>query len=115
MADILIVEDNPDIALLYERVFRNYQTETVNSAENALELLRRNHYQLVVLDLHLPEISGMEVLRQLRKSRHPTHILVISADDTLKHEAVSLGIDYWMTKPIEIDELMFKARELLQK
>ncbi len=113
MAHILIVEDNKDIALLYERIFRNHTTQIVDSAERAIECLNHQQYGLVVLDMHLEKVSGLEVLKHIREKDHTMRIFVISADDSLKYQALDFGIDLWMTKPIELDELMLKANQTL--
>lgn len=114
MSKILIVEDNEDIAGLYRNIFRNHETEVVRSGEHAIAQLEKNRYHLVLLDMHLPFVSGMEVLKYLRKKKPSrTGVFVISADDTLKYEAMSIGIEHWMTKPIELDELMRKAKPYL--
>jgi DNA-binding response OmpR family regulator len=115
MATILIVEDNPDIALLYQRALMRHENCVVHSAEAAIETLDAQTFDLLILDMHLPEQSGLNVLEYVRASN--THqslkVFVISADDLLRHTCEDIGIDSWMTKPIEIDLLMETVEKLL--
>jgi two-component system OmpR family response regulator len=106
MKSILIVEDNPDIAMLYQRVYMQHHTDTVDNVHDALMLLGKNHYDLVILDMHLPGRNGMDVLEYIRAQHIETHIFAISADDSFKYDARNMGISHWMTKPIELDELI---------
>lgn len=115
MANILIVEDNPDIALLYQRALMRHENYVAYSAEAALDTLSTQTFGLLILDMHLPEQSGLKVLEYVRSS--DTHrdlkVFVISADDLLRHTCEDIGIDSWMTKPIEIDVLMDTVDKLL--
>jgi DNA-binding response OmpR family regulator len=108
MPNILIVEDNADIAMLYQRALMKYHNTVVERAEDAIELLNRQPYDLVILDLHLPEASGFTVLEHLRQERKDmeTKIIVISADDMHKKRCQKYHIQDWMTKPIELDVFM---------
>jgi CheY-like chemotaxis protein len=117
MSHILIVEDNRDIAVLYQRALFKYQHTIVATAKEAIEALRRQKFDLVILDLHLPEMSGLRVLQHIRSQPEHTKlpVLVISADDVLKHRCEDIGIQKWMTKPIEIDVFMETVDRWLQE
>ncbi len=115
MAQILIVEDNTDIATLYQRALMFHQHTLASSAERALEILLEKSFDLVILDMHLPEKPGIVVLDYIRHSeKHKsTKVFAISADDLMREECRKLGIEAWMTKPIEVDELITKVMSLV--
>lgn len=115
MSNILIVEDNPDIALLYQRALLQHENHVVHSAEDALVVLADQHFDLLILDMHLPEQSGLKVLEYVRAAteHQKMKVFVISADDLLRRQCEDIGIDSWMTKPIEIDVLMERVAVLL--
>lgn len=108
MQHILIVEDNRDIAALYQRALFKYQHTMVDSAEKALEKLKNQAFDLIILDMHLSEMSGLHFLEYIRQQPdgEKTKVFVISADDLLKPRCEALGIQAWMTKPIELDVFM---------
>ncbi|MBZ0305080.1 MAG: response regulator [Anaerolineae bacterium] len=115
MSHILIVEDNSDLALLYKRAFHDYDTESVETAWDAIASLEKNQYRLVILDMHLPEVPGMVVLQHIRKMPEGDKqiVFVVSADDSLKYKAERVGIQFWMTKPVDLDELVEAAKPYL--
>ncbi|MCB9435915.1 MAG: response regulator [Anaerolineales bacterium] len=117
MSNILIVEDNTDIAVLYQRALMQHQNTVASSAEDATRLLDQQHFDLIILDMHLPERSGLYLLEFIRhhssSSISTTKVFVISADDLLREPCRALGIQAWMTKPIELDELMTTVHKLL--
>jgi two-component system KDP operon response regulator KdpE len=82
----------------------------------ALSILKRNAMDLVVLDLGLPGIDGFEVIRELRESRSPVPIIVLSvrADEAGKVRALDAGADDYVTKPFGMDELLARARTALR-
>lgn len=116
MAQILIVEDNEDIALLYKRMFFKHQAEVVTSAPAAIEYLQSHKPDLMILDFHLSGSMGMTVLDDIcaRPEPNTMSIVAISADDMLKEEAKKKGAAAFMTKPIDIDQVMTKVEQLLQ-
>lgn len=115
MGHVLIVEDNSDIGTLYTRALFSHEHTIVRNAEAALELLKDNHYDLIILDMHLPNKPGIEVLKHIRHNLQDkdTPVFAISADDLMRQPCEEIGIQAWMTKPIELDKLMEKAAELL--
>lgn len=115
MGQVLIVEDNPDIGVLYQRALFSHEHTIVKNAEAALELLKEKRYDLIILDMHLPNKSGIEVLKYIRHELQDkdTPVFAISADDLMRQPCEAIGIQAWMTKPIELDKLMEKAAELL--
>src|SRR5687768_3093281 len=112
MPKLLLVEDDTSIRLLYERIFLNYEVLSASDAEKAFKALEFSTFDLVILDMHLRLVSGIEILRHLRQ--FPRHenvpVFAVSADDTLRFKAQELGVQLWMTKPIEIEDLILAVQ-----
>jgi two-component system phosphate regulon response regulator PhoB len=118
-ARLLVVEDDDTIR---ETVCEAMEMEgfTVTAATNgqsAWDLLNRHHYDLVVLDLMLPGINGLDLCRQLRQSESPPLILVVSARDTETDRVLGLevGADDYLIKPFGMRELVARCRALLRR
>lgn len=117
MGQILIVEDNSDISMLYTRALFGHDHTMVDSAEKGIAEINNRNFDLIILDMHLPEKSGISLLKHIRETQNDpeTPIFVISADDLFRAECESLGINAWMTKPIEVDVLMDTAKKVLEE
>jgi CheY-like chemotaxis protein len=115
MATVLIVEDNLEIAALYERIFARHQTCVLGDVPEAISYLQRGCPDLVIMDFHLPSGSGVEVLSYIRSQDDlkDVPVLGISADDLLKGKAKAEGANAFLTKPIDIRELLDTARRLM--
>jgi DNA-binding response OmpR family regulator len=90
-----------------------YEVKGVFSAEDALDYLNKENVDLIVLDLMLGEMSGEDLIRIIRK-KSDVYIIVVSAkaETDARLEALSIGADDYMVKPISMDELMLKIRNL---
>jgi DNA-binding response OmpR family regulator len=113
-AQILIVEDEPKISrvLQLELEYENYQTEITNNGKDALRLLQEKEWDLVLLDIMIPELSGLEVLRRIRRTDESTPIILLTARDEI-HDKVSgldIGANDYITKPFQIEELLARVR-----
>src|SRR5690625_3262345 len=102
-AAILIVEDEEKLAriLQLELNYEGYQTTTVTNGKRALDIIGEKDWDLILLDIMLPEISGLEVLRRLRKRNETTPVILLTARDQV-HDKVSgldLGANDYVTKP----------------
>jgi two-component system KDP operon response regulator KdpE len=111
---VLVVDDEPAI-LRFLRAGLTSQGYVVSEAENgrtALDLVRRKVADLVVLDLGLPDIDGLAVVKQLRESGETLPIIILSSrsNEGAKVEALDLGADDYVTKPFGIDELLARIR-----
>ncbi|WP_068676153.1 response regulator transcription factor [Oceanobacillus sp. Castelsardo] len=118
-AKILIVEDEQKIsrALQLELEYENYETEVANNGKDALLLMEANEWDLVLLDIMIPELSGLEVLRRIRRTDDETPIILLTARDEV-HDKVSgldLGANDYITKPFQIEELLARIRVHLRK
>ncbi|WP_077324366.1 response regulator transcription factor [Virgibacillus siamensis] len=118
-ANILIVEDEQKLSrvLQLELEYENYATEIANNGKDALNKLEDGNWDLVLLDIMLPELSGMEVLRRFRRTNQSTPIILLTARDQV-HDKVSgldLGANDYMTKPFQIEELLARVRVHLRQ
>ncbi len=115
---ILVVEDDPDIAHLVELQLRDLGCETRAAAtgERALELTGRERFDLVILDLMLPGVGGLEVCRRLRAGARYTPILMLTAKSTELDRVLGLemGADDYLTKPFSVRELIARIKALFR-
>lgn len=115
---IIVIEDDPKIVRILELELR-HEGYAVDAAENGrigLDMLMSGTYDLALLDVMLPEISGFEVLRRIRKEKD-TPIIILTAKDgvTDKVNGLDLGADDYVTKPFAIEELLARVRCALRK
>jgi DNA-binding response OmpR family regulator len=115
MSKVLIIEDNADIAELYAAAFADHQTVVLNDVPQALLFLSRYKPDLVVTDFHLPNGTGSDIISHMRRHNAlmDVPILGISVDDTVRDLVLEQGASAFMTKPIDIGELLSMARKLL--
>ena len=119
MAKILIVEDDRDIALGLEEdlAHHGFQVETAADGERALSLGRKDHWDLIILDLMLPGKDGFEVCEELRRDGIKTPIIMLTAKT---HEAekifgLEIGADDYITKPFSPRELRARIQAILRR
>ncbi|NLM10488.1 MAG: response regulator transcription factor [Clostridiaceae bacterium] len=115
---ILIVEDDSRIARFLELELRHegYQVEIASDGRSGLEKALNNNIDLVILDLMLPLLSGIEVLRRIRKSSD-LPVIMLTAKDDVSDKVVGLdsGADDYVTKPFAIEELLARIRVALKR
>lgn len=118
MARILVVDDDPRIVRAVKTLLtrRGYGVTIATSGEEALERAAETSPQLVILDLSLPGIGGLEVCRRLREwSKVPVLVLSVRNEDLDKISALDLGADDYLTKPFSSGELLARVRALLRR
>jgi two-component system response regulator MprA len=124
MARLLVVEDEPSISGFVRRglIFEGYQVELAETGREALERIRDTPLDLVILDLMLPEVDGLEVARRVRavemaEQRPNVPILMLTARDTVTDRVAGLdvGADDYLVKPFDFDELLARVRALLRR
>jgi two-component system KDP operon response regulator KdpE len=118
MTRILVVDDEPQIlrALGTNLKARGYDVDLAPTGEAALSLAARHHPDVVVLDLGLPGIDGIEVIRGLRGwSRVPIVVLSVREGERDKVAALDAGADDFVTKPFGMDELLARLRAALRR
>lgn len=119
--NILLVEDNRDMAGFIELVLKNdYNVTVANNGAEGWQCLQDNQdrFQLLITDLMMPEMDGFELLRRLKTtdwgSSLPTIVLTARADAASKIEALTIGIDEYLTKPFAVEELTLHVRNLME-
>lgn len=116
---ILLLEDNEKLAnAVYKKLVDNsYSVDMFFNAEEGLYALDTSEYDLLVLDLGLPDIDGIEVIKKLRKLNSVLPILIISARDELDQRILGLdtGADDYLCKPFELNEVLARVQALLRR
>ena len=118
---LLIVEDNMDIATILHTFFteEGYQSEFVATGQAALDVCQQKLYDLIILDVELPDIDGYEICQRLRQNVRtvytPIVFLTQRAGRRDRIRGLELGADDYVTKPFDIDELYLRVRNLIQQ
>ena len=115
---VLIVEDEEQIARFVELELRHegYVTGKAVDGRTGLTMAESGEYDIVLLDIMLPELNGLEVLRRLRKTSEIPVILLTARDSVMdKVSGLDLGADDYVTKPFAIEELLARIRVALKK
>jgi two-component system copper resistance phosphate regulon response regulator CusR len=116
---VLIVEDEPAVADLLARAVREaaWAADISTTGKAALEALAVNPYDLVVLDVGLPDVNGFEVCRRYRRGGGATPILILTARDALADRVTGLdaGGDDYLAKPFAVEELLARLRALARR
>jgi DNA-binding response OmpR family regulator len=121
MGRLLVVEDNLDLATILHTFLTDlgYQTDIAVTGKAALDACQQKLYDLIVLDVQLPDIEGYEVIKMLRQnirtSRTPIMFLSHRSERGDRLKGLELGADDYMTKPFDIDELHLRVRNLIQR
>ena len=114
---ILVVEDNKKLLQTIEKeIIKHFEVKCCEDGEEALYLIKQGIYDLVVLDLMLPSLSGLEVLKNIRKDHIDTPVLILTAKESLdeKMEAFSIGANDYLTKPFYMEELIARIYAILR-
>ena len=115
---VLIVEDEEKIARFMEMelAYEGYGVAKAFDGRTGLELARSGGFDIIILDIMLPGLNGMEVLRRIRRSSS-VPVIMLTARDTIVDKVTGLdgGADDYMTKPFEIEELLARIRNALRK
>lgn len=116
---ILLVEDNEQLNKALSTLLKrnSFIVDSAFDGEEALLFIKDYAYDAIVLDIMLPRIDGLEVLRRTREAKIPTPILMLTAKSTTEDKVagLDLGADDYLAKPFNIDELMARIRALLRR
>ena len=116
---LLLVEDSPRLQLSVATALRRsgYAVDTAGDGEEGLWLAESNNYDLVILDLMLPKLDGLEVLRRLRAAGRDTHVLLLTARDTVadRVQGLETGADDYLVKPFALEELLARVQALCRR
>src|SRR5262245_30911348 len=116
---VLLIEDDSGTAQSIELMFKseNFKVDTTHLGEEGVDLGKWYDYDIILLDLNLPDVSGFEVLRSLRVSKVKTPILILSslADIEDKVRGLGFGADDYMTKPFHRNELVARIYAIVRR
>lgn len=114
---ILVVEDNKKLLQTIEKeLLKHFEVECCEDGEEALYLIKQDIYDLVVLDLMLPSLGGIDILKNIRNNHIDTPVLILTAKESLdeKVEAFSIGANDYLTKPFYMEELVARIYAMLR-
>jgi len=116
---ILIVEDEPEMAELLSRGLReeSYGVRVARDGRTALELSAAEAFDVILLDVMLPQMDGIQVAKQLRRRESETPVLMLTARDSLSDivKGLDTGADDYLTKPFSFSELLARMRSLVRR
>ncbi len=116
---LLIVEDEKTLANLIKKGFEEegYAVDVAYNGEDGLFLAKNNIYDAIVLDIMLPIIDGISLLKELREQNFSTPIILLTAKDSVKDKVLGLdsGSDDYLTKPFSFEELLSRVRAIIRR
>lgn len=119
MINILVVEDEKKVSAFIQQGLQEvgHQVETADTPSLAREMLNAKKFDLIILDVMLPEMSGMDFAKELRSKGHTGFILMLTALSTTKDKIMGLdsGADDYLAKPFEFEELQARVRALIRR
>ncbi len=119
MIRILVVDDDDNTRMFLQAVLENngYTVSTASNGKRALEVMDKEHIDLVVLDIMMPEMDGYEFTKIVRESQNNLPILMVSAKQLPadKHKGFIVGTDDYITKPIDDEEMLYRIKALLRR
>lgn len=114
-APILLIDDDTELLEVYEKIFRlkGFQVLTCSSSLDTLKLIRDRTFSVVVSDIIMPKMNGMELLDAIKEIRPETEVIMLTAEDSISGavEAVKKGAFSYLVKPADIDELLSNVRK----
>lgn len=114
----LVVEDNADLLLLYSKIIESldFEVDPVATLSNALELVRRRHYDIIVSDMRLGGDQGTDLLRYLQTSKiMGTEVIVVSGEDHYRETCKAMGFDLFLPKPVSMGSLKTLVARLMHQ
>ena len=119
MHRILLVEDEENIrkAIAMNLELDQFEVVATESGKKALEYVSQQHFDLLILDIMLPDVDGISICEQVRLQNRDVAIMILSAKDTPYDRILGLktGADDYLTKPFHLEELLLRVRKLLQR
>ena len=118
MPKILIVDDELNIRELVKKyaVFENFESDTATNGIEAIEMCKHNEYDLVIMDIMMPELDGFSAVKEIRKTSDvPVIMLSARSEEYDKLYGFDLGIDDYVTKPFSPKELMMRVNAVMNR
>lgn len=119
MIKFLIVDDEPDVVDSVSELFtlRNYNVITATSGTQALEKVKKESPNIIILDIRMPDVSGMDVLKEVKKNYPKIRVIMLTGveDESTRNMAMGLGASGYLTKPYSYSELLEMSRKLIQE
>ncbi len=120
MAKIVIIDDQEDILNLASYCLKDdYEVLTASNGGDGLDLIRKEMPDLVLLDMHMPVVSGYDVVNRIRSDQEIKHIIVVaitaSAAETNREKMKEAGCDHYISKPFDPEGLERRVKEILVK
>jgi len=116
---LIIIDDDKEIITCLKANLNNYGflVDVASNGKTGLKLISKNDYDLIILDLNLPDISGEQVSKTLRLNNQTMPILILSADQTIesKINLLNFGADDYLVKPFSLEELIARIQALLRR
>ncbi|MBO1256675.1 response regulator transcription factor [Alteromonas sp. 5E99-2] len=113
---LLVVEDDADLAagIIDFLELEGISSDHANNGKSALNLIRQHSYDVIVLDINLPKLNGLDVCKMMRQEGNDTPVIMLTALDTLKDKITGFaqGADDYLIKPFEMEELIVRCRVL---
>ena len=115
MKKLLVVDDEAEICDFLKTFFeeRDFEVQTAHSGKEALEIAGKSKPQVILLDIHMPEMDGMIVLKKIKEQYPGTKVIMVTAIETQEkiEEAMRLGADNYITKPLSLEYLEKDVQE----
>ena len=119
MMRILLVEDEENIrdVVKLNLELEDYEVVATSTGKEALKLFREQHFDLIILDVMLPEVDGFQILEQIRLTNLEVPVIFLTAKDTAMDRVTGLkkGADDYLTKPFNLEELFLRVRNLIKR
>ena len=116
---ILVLEDYPPLrsSIVEFLTEEGYAVDSTDSGDEGLWFIRNHDYNVVLLDIMVPEVNGLEILKKLRGDGNPVSVIVISALDTVNQriEGLESGADDYLVKPFSLDEMLARVRVQIRR
>lgn len=116
---LLVIDDEEIIIKSCKRSLspEGYIVDTALSGREGIELFKANHYDLVIVDLKMPEMNGIEVMRQIKELNPDQKIMIMTGYDTIEHivESISSGATHYLEKPFTPIILLERVKEVLEE
>ncbi|MBF0715081.1 response regulator transcription factor [Gemelliphila palaticanis] len=116
---ILVVEDEKDLNNILVRYLKknNFSVDYCYNGEEAIDFVNLSNYDVIILDVMMPQMDGYEFLRWLRNKNIPTPVLMLTAKDALEDKVTGLnyGADDYLVKPFELEELIARIRAIIRR